>query len=104
LLWTSFEEEERAWVNRTELIGMFKIEWKTHHHNILVEFLNNLKLDPEHNKIKVMLGEEQRIIYKCVLVEVFRICCTVETKVDRAKMSNPKVTLDRVLNIYNTNE
>jgi hypothetical protein len=52
---------------------MFEIEWKTPHHNILVEFLNNWKLDFEHSIIKVMLGEEQRIIYKHVLAKVFRI-------------------------------
>jgi hypothetical protein len=46
---------------------MFEIEWKTPHHNILVEFLNNWKLDPEHNTIKVLLGDEQRTINKDVL-------------------------------------
>jgi hypothetical protein len=39
-------------------MGLFKIEWKTPRRNILVEFLNNWKLDPKHNKIKVMLGDE----------------------------------------------
>jgi hypothetical protein len=58
LLWTSYGEEEKAWANRIRLVGMFEIEWKTPHHNILVEFLNNWKLDLEHNKIKVMLGDE----------------------------------------------
>jgi hypothetical protein len=58
LLWTSFGEEERAWANRARLIGPFEIEWKTFHHNIMVEFINNWKLDLEHNKIKVMLGDE----------------------------------------------
>jgi len=40
------------------LVGLFEIEWITHRHNILVEFLNNWKLNPKHNRIKVMLGEE----------------------------------------------
>jgi hypothetical protein len=40
LLWTSSREEERAWANRVGLVGMIEIEWKTPHHNILVEFLN----------------------------------------------------------------
>jgi hypothetical protein len=53
---------------------MFEIECKTFHYKILVEFLNNWKLDPKNNKIKVMLGDEPRIINKHVLVEVFRIC------------------------------
>jgi hypothetical protein len=44
LLWTSSGEEKRAWANRARLVGMFEIEWKTPHHNNLVEFLNNLKL------------------------------------------------------------
>jgi hypothetical protein len=56
LLWTSSGEEERAWVNKVGLVGMFKIEWKAPCHNILVEFINNWKLDPKHNRIKVMLG------------------------------------------------
>jgi hypothetical protein len=54
LLWTSFGEEDRAWANRVGLVGMFDIEWKTPRHNIPIEFLNNWKLDPEYNKIKVM--------------------------------------------------
>jgi len=58
LLWTSFGEEERAWANKARIISLFEVEWKTPHHNILVEFLNNWKLDFEHNRIKVMLGEE----------------------------------------------
>jgi len=70
--------------------------------------MNNLKLDLVHNIIKVMLGEEQRIIDKHMLVEVFRICHIGETKVDQAKMSNAKITLaeisNRVLDTYNTNE
>ncbi len=58
LLWTSSREEERAWVNKIKLIGLFEVEWKTPYHNILIEFLNNQNLDLEHNSIKVMLGEE----------------------------------------------
>jgi len=58
LFWINFKEEERTWANRAELIGLFEIQWKTPFHNILVKFTNNWKLDPEHNKIKVMLGEE----------------------------------------------
>ncbi len=48
LLWTSCGKEERAQANKVGLVGMFEIEWKTPHHNILVEFLNNWKLDPKH--------------------------------------------------------
>jgi len=51
---------------------MFKFEWKTPHHNILVEFLNNWKLDPKHNKIKVMLGDEQRITDKNMSWQKFK--------------------------------
>jgi hypothetical protein len=58
LLWTSSGEEERACENKVGLIGLFEIEWKTPQHNILVEFLNNWKLDPEHKKIKIILGDE----------------------------------------------
>jgi hypothetical protein len=71
LLWTSSRKEERAWANKTELVGMFEVDWKTPRHNILVEFLNNWKLDSEHKRIKVILGEKQRIIDKHLLVEVF---------------------------------
>jgi hypothetical protein len=80
LLWTSSSEEQKARANRAKLVGLFKIEWKTLHHNILVEFMNNWKLNLEHNRIKVMLGEEQRIIDKHVLAEVFRICHTGKIK------------------------
>jgi hypothetical protein len=58
LLWTSFGEEERAWAKKAGLVGLFEIEWKTHHHNNLFEFLNNWKLDHEHNRINVMFREE----------------------------------------------
>ncbi len=61
LLWTSFREEERAHV-KAKLVSMFQIEWKIPHHNILVEFLNNWKLDLKQNRIKVMLANEQKII------------------------------------------
>ncbi len=84
LLWTSFGEEERAWANKARLVNLFEIEWKTPHHNILVEFFNNQKLDPKHNRIKVMLGEEQKIINKHVLVEVLRICHIGKIEVDQA--------------------
>jgi hypothetical protein len=58
LLWTNFGEEKTAWENRAGLVGIFEIKWKTPRHNIWVEFLNNWKLDLEHNKIKVMLEGE----------------------------------------------
>ncbi len=78
-LWISFGEEEEAQANRAGLVGLFEIEWKTRHHNILVEFLNNWKLDLEHNKIKVMLGDEQTIIDKHVLAKKLKICHIGET-------------------------
>jgi len=56
LFWTSSKEEERVWAKKVRLVGMFEIEWKTPHHNILVEFMNNWKLDPKNNIIKFMLG------------------------------------------------
>jgi len=56
LLWTSFGEEENAQASRAGLVRFFEVEWKIPCHNILVEFLNNWKLDSEHTKIKVMLG------------------------------------------------
>jgi len=59
-LWTSFGKEERAYANIAILVGLFEVEWKTPRNNILVEFLNNWKLDYEHNRINVMLGEEQK--------------------------------------------
>jgi hypothetical protein len=76
LLWTNSGEEEKAYPNKVTLVDLFKIEYKTPHHDILVEFMKNWKLDPKHNKIKVMLGEEHRIIDKHVLAEVFKICHT----------------------------
>jgi hypothetical protein len=60
-LWPSFGKEERKWANIVGLVGSFEVEWKTPHHNILVEFSNNWKLDSKHNKIKVMLGENRNL-------------------------------------------
>jgi hypothetical protein len=71
LLWTSFRKEERARANIVGLVGLFKVEWKTPRHNIIIEYLNNWKLNFEHNKIKVTLREEQKIIGKHLLVEAF---------------------------------
>jgi len=76
LLWTSFGEEEKPLANRIGLVSLFEIEWKTPQHKILVEFINNWKLDLEHNIIKVILGDDQRIIDKHVLVKKFRMCHT----------------------------
>jgi hypothetical protein len=109
LLWTNFREEEKAYANRVRLVDLFEIEYKTPHHNILVEFMNNWKLDHEHNRIKVMLGEEQRIIDKHVLAKVFKIFHIEEIEVvDQVEMYDARVTLveiaNRVLDTYNTNE
>ncbi len=79
---TSSGKEEKTWVNKAGLEGLFEVEWKTPCHNIMVEFLNNWKLDYEHNRIKVMFGKEQRTIDKHLLTEVFKICYIKETKVD----------------------
>jgi hypothetical protein len=57
-LLTSFKEEERTWANKISLVGLFEIEWKTPCHIILVELLNNWKLDFEHNKIKVTMAKD----------------------------------------------
>jgi hypothetical protein len=71
LLWTSSGEEERTWATKVSLVGLFEVDWKMPRHNILVEFLNNSKLDSKPNKIKVMMGEEHKITDKHLLVEVF---------------------------------
>ncbi len=71
MLWTSSGKEEKAWANRARLVGLFEIEWKTPCHNILVEFMNNWKLNHEHNIMKVILGDDQRIINKLVLAKSF---------------------------------
>ncbi len=90
------------------MVGLFKVEWKTPRDNILVELLNNWNLNFEHNKIKVMLGEEQRIINKHMLAKVLKICHTRKIEANHAKMSDAKVVLtditDKVPNTYNTNE
>ncbi len=94
--------------NRVGLVGLFEVEWRTPRHVILVEFLNNWKLDYEHNRIKVMMAEEQKIINRHLLAKVLKVYHTSETKVDQAKMSNVRVALTdiahRVLDTYNTNE
>jgi hypothetical protein len=55
-----------------------------------------------------MMAKQQRIIDRHLLEKVFKIYHTGETEVDRAKMSNVIVALvdiiDRVPNIYNTDE
>jgi len=90
------------------LVGLFKVEWKTPHHNILVEFLNNLNLDFEHKKITVIMAGEQIIIDKHLLVEVLKFCHIGEKKLDKAKMSNVIITLANIVHkvpyTYNTNE
>jgi hypothetical protein len=64
------------------LVSRFEIEWKTPRHNILVEFLNNWKLDPNNNIIKIMMAEEQKIIDRHLLAKVLEICHTCEIEVD----------------------
>jgi hypothetical protein len=61
---------------------MFEIEWKTPCHNILVEFLNNWKLDSNHNRIKNKMAEEQKITDRHLLANVFKICHTGEIEAD----------------------
>ncbi len=65
-------------------------------------------MDLEHNIIKVVLRDEQRIINNHVLVEVFKIYHIGEIEVDQAKMFDARVTLaditNKVLDIYNNNE
>jgi hypothetical protein len=55
-----------------------------------------------------MLGEEQKIIEKNMLVEVFKNYHIGEIEVDQVEMSNARITLvdivDKVPNTYNTNE
>ncbi len=74
----------------------------------MVEFLNNWNLDPEHNILKVMLGDEHRLIDKHVLVEVKKKFHTREIKADHAEMFDARVILgdiaNRVLDTYNSNE
>jgi hypothetical protein len=74
----------------------------------MVEFFNNWKLDYQHNRIKVMMVEEHKIIDKHLLVEVFKIYHTCEIEANWAKMSNVRIVLaniaNKVLDIYNTNE
>ncbi len=108
MLWISFGKGEKTWANIARLVCSFEVEWKTSHHNILVEFLNNWNLDSQHNKIKVLMGEEQRIINKHLLVRVFLIYHIREKDANQVKMINAKITLakivNRIINTYNTNE
>jgi hypothetical protein len=89
------------------LVGLFEVEWKTPFHNVLVEF-PNWKLDFEHNKIKVIFGEEQKIINKDLLTKVFKKFHMGKTKANLVKMLDAKVALvdivDKVPYTYNTNE
>jgi hypothetical protein len=74
----------------------------------MVEFLNNWKLNPKYNKINVMLGKEQKIVNKHMLVEVLKICHIGKIEAFQVEMSNVKVALaditNKVLNTYNTNK
>jgi hypothetical protein len=65
---------------------LFEIKWKTPHHNIIVEFLNNWKLNFEQNRIKVMMAKEQKKLNRHLLVEVFKICHTSEIETNHVKM------------------
>jgi hypothetical protein len=67
MLWTSSGEKEKKWANKPGLVCLFKVEWRTPCHNILVEFLNNWKLDFGHNKIKLMMAKKYIIIYRHLL-------------------------------------
>ncbi len=55
-----------------------------------------------------MLGEEQKIVDKHLLVKDLKFCHIGKTKVDKVNMSDAIITLahitDRVLDTYNTNE
>jgi hypothetical protein len=64
------------------LVGLFENEWKTPHHNIVIEFLNKWKLDFKHNRIKVMMEKEQKIIDRHLLAKVLKICHTSEIEVN----------------------
>ncbi len=99
LFGTTSRKEKGAWANKARLVGMFEIEWKTPPHNIMVEFLNNWKLDSKHNRIKDMLGGGeggQRIIDKHVLVEVFRIYRMREIEANQVEMFDVKITLAEI--------
>jgi hypothetical protein len=64
-------------------------------------FLNNWKLDPKHNRIKVMLGDEQRITDKHVLAKVLKICHTWGIELD-PKLDN--VLVDVVVVVMTRNQ
>jgi hypothetical protein len=55
-----------------------------------------------------MMVKEQKIIDRHLLVEVFKIFHTSETKADHAKLLDARVAMvniaDKVLDTYNTNE
>jgi len=55
-----------------------------------------------------MLREEQKIIDKHMLAEVFKTCHIGETEVDQAKMSDARITLANIIyripDTYNTSE
>lgn len=57
---TSFREEEKKWANKVGQVYL-RLNGRLPHRNILVEFLNNWKLDFEHKKIKIMMVEEYKL-------------------------------------------
>ncbi len=46
------------------------------------------------------MAEEQKIINRHLLAEVFKICHTCEIKADQAKMSNARVVLANITNRF----
>ncbi len=108
MFWTSSRKEKRKWANTSSLIGLFEIEWKIPRHNTLVEFFNNQKLNFEHNYIKVMMTEEQKIINIHLLAIFLKISHIGDIKIDQAKTSHARIGLanitDKVPNSYNINE
>jgi hypothetical protein len=54
-------EVEKKWASKIGLVGLFEIEWRTPHHDLLVEFCNSWKVENE-NRIYARIKEKVQLL------------------------------------------
>lgn len=64
-------EDEKQWVSRAGLVGLLELQWRTPHHDWLMEFLNIYQIKGE--TIYAKMGEKIVAIDKHLSVDVFKI-------------------------------
>jgi hypothetical protein len=64
-------EDEKKWASKIRLVGLFKLQWKTPHHDWPVEFLNTYQI--KEKTIYVRLREKTIVVVKHLITNVFKI-------------------------------